>query len=261
MADNRRYWTDKGKRMAQAKKHVDILQKYYGKEIEEQSENTKMYSPYSFTESFVPKYGHPEQVFVNTDSVSAILQEAKENSGKRIAVLNFASYKNPGGMFLQGSKAQEECLCMESTLYPVLEKWTDLYYIPNRNNLNRALYTDRALYTENVLFARKKGELVKADVLTCAAPNFSAAAKYGKVSEIENSKILEDRIRFVRNILQEKADIIILGAWGCGVFGQDPKEVASLFENAFHDFPCDKVVYAVPGNDETADIFRQRFEN
>ena len=52
-----------------------------------------------------------------------------------IGILNFASYKNPGGMFLRGSTAQEEALCHESTLYNVLIKFNDTYYKSNRENI------------------------------------------------------------------------------------------------------------------------------
>lgn len=259
MADNRRYWTEKRERATEAAFHVKCLHENYEQELQKEYKDTIVYSKETHLDD--GQKGSPVQMFLNADSVSAVFQMAKENPKSRIAVLNFASYKHPGGMYLEGSKAQEECLCTESSLYPVLEMFKDSYYAENSKNLNRALYADRALYTQGILFARTGEKMVKADVLTCAAPNFSAASKYAKVSKEENSKVLEQRIKFVKEILQtEDAVIWILGAWGCGVFGQDPSEVAELFDKHCKDAACEKIVYAVPGNDATAETFRKRFE-
>ena len=78
------------------------------------------------------------------------ISAAFEQKG-RVAILNFASYKNPGGMFLNGSIAQEEALCHASNgvLFEVLssEKVFDAFYEQNRKMLNRALYHDNLLYT------------------------------------------------------------------------------------------------------------------
>ena len=49
--------------------------------------------------------------------------EATENyakQGKKVCVLNFASATNPGGGVVNGSSAQEECICKCTTLYPCL---------------------------------------------------------------------------------------------------------------------------------------------
>lgn len=111
------------------------------------------------------------------------------NFGK-VAILNFASYKNSGGMFINGSKAQEECLCHASYLYNVLSRFVANFYDWNNRHKNKALYLNRALYSPDILF--QFGEvLFKCDVITCAAPNKSAAQKYQNVSDEENSKALK----------------------------------------------------------------------
>jgi uncharacterized protein (TIGR02452 family) len=33
--------------------------------------------------------------------------------------------------------------------------------------------------------------------------------------------------------LHQGNEVLILGAWGCGVFKNDPKEIAGLFKNIF----------------------------
>ena len=92
-------------------------------------------------------------------------------------------------------------------------------------------------------------EDVFCDVITCAAPNKTAAKKYCNVSDEENSKVLKERIEFVLKIAQDNGvDNLILGAYGCGVFGQDPLEVAKIFkEFLLGKYKCfNKVIFAIP---------------
>lgn len=179
------------------------------------------------------------------DTVSAIFRYKKKE--KRTAILNFASYKNAGGMFLQGSSAQEESLCHASFLYNVLSEFKD-YYAWNDKHKNRALYENRALYSPDVVFTNDSvGTLC--DVITCAAPNKSAAQKYCHVSDEENYNALESRIRFVLHIAEkEKVDTLILGAYGAGVFGQDATEVAQIFKRLLIEefWTFEKIIFAIP---------------
>ena len=62
-------------------------------------------------------------MIVAEDSVEAIMNYSQ---GKT-AVLNFASYKEPGGGFMAGSQAQEESFCHESFLYNVLRQFQYYY--------------------------------------------------------------------------------------------------------------------------------------
>lgn len=88
------------------------------------------------------------------------------------------------------------------------------------------------------------------DVITCAAPNFTAAAKYCNVDREENKKVLESRIRFVFEVAkQNQIDTLILGAFGCGVFGQNADDVAEIFINLLvTDYATEfkKVIFAIP---------------
>ena len=89
------------------------------------------------------------QVFLCPEnSVEAIFNHA----AGRTAVLNFASYKEPGGKFIDGSRAQEECLCAESYLYNVLKRFQHYYDWNKHRHLDLAMYRNRALYTPNVVF-------------------------------------------------------------------------------------------------------------
>ena len=177
-------------------------------------------------------------------------------------VLNFASYKNPGGMFLKGSSAQEESLCHESYLYNVLKEFDKGFYEHNRQNKNKALYTNRAIYSEYIRFMRDS-EDVFCDVLTCAAPNKAAAQKYCNVTDRLNYSTLKERIRFVIAVAAlNRPDTLIFGAYGCGVFGQNPFEVAKIFKEIFDEYPCmfDRIVFAIPNkNSKNYEAFEAVF--
>lgn len=182
----------------------------------------------------------------SNDTVSEVINQAKV-SASFIGVLNFASFTSPGGGFLNGAHAQEEDLCHNSDLYERISLESD-FYAYNVNHKNGGAYEDRAIFSYDVNFIdpeTDKEYLV--DVVTCAAPNKSVG-KYHSISW-DNTKILEDRIRFILNIMQaEEIQIPILGAWGCGVFGQDPREVAEIFKKELISgkYNFEKVIFAIP---------------
>ena len=223
MQNTKEYWNEKTMRTKTAQEHTEEMQRKYAEQIRSSIEKTVVYSE-------VPSYeGNkiPGFVMEDLDSVAAVMKYWKEG---KTAVLNFASFKEPGGKFIEGSKAQEECLCHESYLYNVLRSFDDTYYAENRTMKNKALYKTRALYSPKILFERK-AERAWCDVITCAAPNKAAAQKYCHVSDAENRTALEERIDLVIAIANEhKVDTLILGAFGCGVFGQIRKRLRKYLE-------------------------------
>ena len=242
--NTKRYYPNKEERAKLAQNHTREMEDLYKDEIKDCIDETLVYNANS---KFIEKRLNDKQIIIldEIDSVGAIFKYI--NINEITAVLNFASYNNPGGNFINGSKAQEECLCHESYLYNVL-KGRIGYYKINHKNKNRSLYTDRALYSPNVRFTKECKD-VFCDVITCAAPNKTAAQKYYNVSDEENSKVLKERIEFVLKIAQDNGvDNLILGAYGCGVFGQDPLEVAKIFKEFLSGkYKCfNKVIFAIP---------------
>lgn len=252
------YVNEKENRAQQAVSHTEEMEKFFGSAIEEAIRNTIIYDEdFACTrDSGEDEEGSRRITLEVLDSVSAIMKAEEE--GYRIAVLNFASYRNPGGGFIGGSKAQEECLCHESFLYNVLSQKRE-FYDWNNQHKNRSLYRNRGMYTPGVIFMREDKQ-VSCDVITCAAPNFSAASK-NQVSSKENSKALKDRIRFILDIAREnQVNTLILGAYGCGVFGQDAREVARIFKEYLeNDYKCfEKVIFAIPkGKDSNCQAFAE----
>lgn len=184
---------------------------------------------------------------VDKDAVKALFEDTVED--EKVALLNFASYKNPGGGFLNGSIAQEENLCHSSFLYNVLIEFQN-YYKWNKKHLNHSLYLNRALYSPSIIFVYKNRKYRKANVITCAAPNKHASKQYN-ISDHENFVTLEKRIEFIFDIaLKTENNTLILGAYGCGIFGQNPNEVANLFLKCLNSNKYksrfEKVILAVP---------------
>ena len=237
------YWSgDKAARRRYAIDHTNSVEMKWRNEIDQSIKDTKLYDDNS-------KFQKPANIeniamiLAAQGSVDAIFDHADQHT----AVLNFASYKNPGGMFINGSRAQEECLCAESYLYNVLRQHMD-YYEWNEQHKNRALYLNRALYSPHIVFEHN-GKSMPCDVITCAAPNIMPSRKYGwGITDAENSQALSDRIEFVLKVAADNnVDTLILGAFGCGVFGQDATEVCKLFLQHLKTYHCfKKVVFAVP---------------
>jgi putative RNA 2'-phosphotransferase len=171
-----------------------------------------------------------------------------------VACLNFASAKNAGGGFLGGAQAQEEALARSSALYPCLLA-APSYYARNRAHRSPA-YLDIAIYSPLVPFFRDDagGWLdapVLASVITCPAPNAGALAKYGTHGAGELREIFRVRGALVLDIACHfGVDTLVLGAWGAGVFKNDPALVADVFANLLagrYAGVFGEVVFAVMG--------------
>lgn len=235
----------KSERLNTAKEHTKLMVEKYSDQITFSVQNTEVYDgevqlPPNSTICPLDEC-NPIQV-VPCDTVSAIFKYGKDTT----TILNFASFHHPGGGYLNGAMAQEEALCIESFLYNVLAEFKDSFYAENNSFRCNSLYKDRALYSPAVLFQKGRMQF-HCDVLTCAAPNVSAS----RVSAEENTRVLDSRIKFVLDIaLGHNPEVLILGAFGCGVFGQDPTEVASLFKKYLTaaDLPYHfkNVIFAIP---------------
>ncbi|WP_246007289.1 TIGR02452 family protein [Actinomadura pelletieri] len=145
--------------------------------------------------------------------------------------LNFASAKNPGGGFLNGAHAQEEGLARSFGLYASLRSAREFY------DFHRAqgdlLYSDHMIYSPDVpVFRDDAGGLLEEPYgvafVTSPAPNRGAIRDAAKLERIRD--VLARRARKVLAVaLVNGHRRLVLGAWGCGVFRNDPREVAEVF--------------------------------
>ena len=189
-------------------------------------------------------------------SFEAAMRIRASNADWRIAVLNFASATNPGGGVKHGSSAQEESLCRCSTLYSALNsrKLWDSYYSPNRAARN-PLYNDALIYSPGVVICKtdaqypqrmSEKEWVTVDVLSCAAPNLRTVPgnrynpEQGEKVTVDNDTLYQIHNRRARHILTVAAskdvDALILGAFGCGAFRNDPSVVAKAYRDVLGEY-------------------------
>lgn len=169
----------------------------------------------------------------NCTTLSAAGQLHAACGAERIALLNFASARNPGGGFLNGSQAQEESLARASGLYASITRMTD-YYEANRREKS-ALYTDHMIYSPLVpVFRDDTNRLLDepwcASMITAPAVNAGVVRSREPHNVARIREVMDRRIQGVLAlVLHHGHDALVLGAWGCGVFANDPNEVAELF--------------------------------
>lgn len=184
-------------------------------------------------------------------------------------VMNFANAHNPGGGFKLGANAQEEALCRCSTLYAsITSKAAGKMYSYNNTHASR-VESDYMLISPNVVVFRDKDlslldKPVVMGVVTVPAPN-----RYGAAMLATPKMIEETFIRRIRIILRAAAvngyKTLVLGAWGCGAFGNRPDQVASYFKTVIEDEGLgkafDEICFAIYGSEDGKNItaFRNCF--
>ncbi|HEX8283471.1 MAG TPA: TIGR02452 family protein [Pyrinomonadaceae bacterium] len=222
-------------------------------------EGTRLYRPEDFPDKVTGcegGRGAPEcRVEVTPEtSLRAARRLAVEATRPDVLCLNFASAKNPGGGFLSGSQAQEESLARSSALYACLTSRREMYEF-NRG-AGTSLYSDHMIYSPRVpVFRDDDGGLLEEPyaVSFITAPAVNAGAVKRNEPEKAGSLLPTMRRRLSRVLwvaARHRHPALVLGAWGCGVFQNDPASVAGLFAEAlgpggpFHG--CFRqVVYAV----------------
>lgn len=232
-----------------AEGHIKEMAAKYADRIESSIANSCIYSgaePLIFDEQ--PRF-KTEFVKLTNDTVSALFSVERN---KRVSLLNFASYKYPGGGFINGAMAQEEALCSESDLYNILSAFDGSYYERHRKASygGNGLYTSDMIYTPDVIFERK-GLVRESGVITCAAPNAGVARSRG-VSEGEIRSVMHERIdRILACAARQGSEIVIVGAFGCGVFRNNTafveNEWRQLSEGKYKDIFA-KIIYSRPAD-------------
>lgn len=200
------------------------------------------------------RYDAPAKLTV---SPKRTFEAASAYRGRKIAVHNFASASNPGGGVERGASAQEECLCRCSGLYFCLNTpamW-DGFYTPHRNARD-PLHNDDIIYTPGITVFKTDTATPKlmpeedwydVNVITCAAPNLRAnpgnqynsgdGTKAVSLSDSDLLRLHEKRLRRILDVaVLEGNEVVILGAFGCGAFLNNPEVVAQAAKNVLGDY-------------------------
>lgn len=193
-----------------------------------------------------PRWESTTVAVTRNRSFAAAACSHQRNPSAKIGVLNFASATHAGGGVREGSFAQEESLCRCSTLYPCLAtpELETAYYKMHRAKRD-SRYTDTVIYTPEVIVVKSddarlarlpEEQWFSVDVLTCAAPNLRIKPLIGSLSKrVTDEELYEIHCQRAKRILTVAAlhqiDVLILGAFGCGAFQNNPAVVA----RAYHD--------------------------
>ena len=210
-------------------------------------------------------------------------EAAAAYKNQHVAVHNFASASNPGGGVTKGANAQEECLCRCSGLYFCLNTpamW-DGFYKPHRD-AHDPIHNDDIIYTPGVTVFKTdtaapqllpESEWYNVDIITCAAPNLrnQPSNRYNsgdrnRQEKMKNKELLvlhEKKLRRILEVaLSEGCETIILGAFGCGAFRNNPEVVALANRNVIKEYlyafkNIEFAVYCPPRDDSNFKIFER----
>lgn len=190
------------------------------------------------------------------------------------AVLNFADAFTPGGAYLMGAPAQEECLCRESTLYASLSSPEAApFYERNRQ---RGREDGAFLFSPHVEIFRaplEEGFRLLSHpktcaVITAAAPDLRTRGAWSPDGAAMDEEIKRRMRAFLAAAYLRGCKSLTLGAWGCGVFGHDAADMARRFREVLiagqWQSLFSRIVFAVYGGDPRGrynrEAFRQAFE-
>ncbi|MBT8227156.1 MAG: TIGR02452 family protein [Dactylosporangium sp.] len=217
------------------------------------------------TRMYPPDHPLPATGPVNPYPIVEVTDEstlaAARRLGEPVAALVFASARNPGGGFRNGARAQEEDIARASALYACLTT-TPAFYEHHRTNRDLR-YSDRVGYAPGVpVFRDDAGRLLHqpyhVTMLAAAAPNLRAIT--GRQAELAAAvpSVLRTRARRILAVAAAHGHRrLVLGAWGCGVFGNDPTTVAAAFTAALHEFSYfDHIVFAILDRTPAASTYR-----
>ena len=207
----------------------------------------------------------------NEGTVDAVFRLSNGNQkNMSLGVLNFASAYNPGGGFESGAMAQEECIAYCSDLYKKQVDGAWDYYEINRANRN-PLYTDN-MFMSNVTFFRNGGfSLISnptmCQVLTCPAVNMGAIKIRTQKNLDEAKAVMKNRMRKILYLFAYyECKDLVLGAFGCGVFANDPNDVAKFWYELLYDEGLkgyfDSITFSIldrPGRGSNIEVFNNYF--
>lgn len=223
----------------------------------EQIKEVKLYTPEKVARLPKQNVSENEPVRItlrNQDTLEAAfeLHQRRKETEKPVLILNFANPHRPGGGIRSKPGTQEEHLCVKTTVLCSLETEEAWPFYQTNLDCGTQAQTDTILISPNTMVIRNPDLSLREDpfpiaVMTVSAP-IASRMEQEELPNLEN--ILRGRIRgMLRAAAAEGYTRLVLGAWGCGNFGNDPELVARLFhDNLAGNF--EEVTMAVFDNSE-----------
>jgi uncharacterized protein (TIGR02452 family) len=202
--------------------------------------NTHYYEPDDLDAIYQQVVAQPDSLtttfaVANETTLQACARLVASQQYQRIGVLNFASARNPGGGFLRGARAQEESLARSSGLYHSLRQYPQFYEFHRAQDTT--LYSDRMIYSPACPVLRDDAgnwlaQPYTVDFITSPAPNAGAVMRNEPYNRGRIVPTLTARAgKALALATYHRCEALVLGAWGCGVFQNDPATVARVFAN------------------------------
>ena len=193
----------------------------------------------------ITEYNKSNIIFDECDTITAAIKYHKLYGG--IDFLTFASSKHYGGGVWTGAKAQEEDIFRCTDLYKLKEDVENRYY-PLNGILAVKCHIVRDKNFNNL------DDEITATTFFAAAPNLNKKMHDPKLDIDFKSRMY---CLTEATLKHSTKNTLVIGAWGCGVFANDPKYVASLFKKVmpllFDDY--EHIVVAIPDK-QVLEIFK-----
>ncbi len=250
--------------IAQSGNKVDLTDS-----LENSIKNTEFYSNGPL-DSEIKTSAKIAKIEVTNESATQSAQRLLSQGLDNIVMLNFASGICPGGGYVSGAQAQEEDIMRRSGLYNCVKSKPDFY---NKNILascdssdaEASVNTDGIIYSPQVPFFRDEDySLLEkpyfVSVISCPAIQF-----YNKINDYERYReVIKTRInKILLTAVRHSHCNLILGAWGCGAFNNDPEMIATIFAEEIKKYSFDNICFAVLDNKDgfpTFNLFKNKLE-
>lgn len=180
------------------------------------------------------KSSHNTVYEVTTETSLEAIQRLLDEGEQKVLCLNFASARTPGGGFKKGASAQEETIARSSGLFPCISQMRDMY--DHNRQVFTGFYSDHMIYSPDVpLFKNDEGKLhdkpYYSSFITAPAVNAGVVKDKAWSDSHLILDVMKSRIAKILSLaIVYNHEVLILGAFGCGVFKNEPDDIARIFK-------------------------------
>lgn len=174
----------------------------------------------------------------NADTIDVAIRLAATTnpSSKNVCVLNMANAHSAGGGWMHGALAQEEVLCYRSSLSATLKY--NYYPLPEEGGI----YSPRVLVLRKsmkdghgLLDLREPKYLPVISVISVAAicqpPTVKNTNGQQRYASSADAALMQEKMKVILRIAATNGHRqLVLGALGCGAFGNPKEEVAGMWK-------------------------------